>query len=328
MTARRPHGQTAKGRNPTVAFIDDDERVLDAIRRLPRLRTFSWDLLFYTDPLAALQDSRILACDVVISDLSMPGMDGLELMKALRAKGLLAEVIFLTGTGHMDAAVQAINDIKAFRFYLKPCPQDQLVDGIAEAIALRQSRRSSAELLPFAVFALDGDKHLTCRNSEAQQLLDRGHIISQDAAGHCRANSVAATAALHGAIQSAITTGEATVLGISGTNDAPRHSILVEPAPADGSGAAVLLCVMDPQTRRPPSAEALKQLFQLSNSESKLAHGLALGMDIREVAESMDITVQTARTYLKSLFDKTATNRQADLVRTLITAVPQVRGAP
>ena len=309
-----------------VAFVDDEVEVLNAIRRLLEFQEVEWDLLFFTDPQAALHDRDILSCDVVVSDLRMPGLSGMDLLKALRHRGLDAAMIILTGTGDMGAALEAINEIKVFRFYLKPCPQQRLVDGISEAIAQRRANLQAADLLPFAVIALDDLKRVTFMNKDGAALVNGGKVIVLDGGGHCRAATPGDTVLLHTAIESFVALGEPIVLGLNDKDGETRYSFLIDHAAGSGGGATVFLFIMDPQKRRPPSVEALKQLFDLSNSEARLAHGLAQGLDIREVADSLDITVQTARTYLKTLFEKTSTNRQAELVRTLITAVPQVRG--
>ena len=308
-----------------VVFIDDEVEILNGIRRLLLETEVDWEMLFFSDPLEAAADSRTLTSDVVVSDLLMPGMNGLDLMRTLRAKGMTAAIIILSGTGDMGAALEAINELKVFRFYIKPCPQQRLMDGITEAITLRRTSMAAADLLPFAVIALDHDKRVTFMNKEGAHMVSQGTVIAFDGGGRCRTASVAETAALHHAIDTVGKTGETVVMGVNAERGETRYSLLIEPAPSDSGNSAVFLFIMDPKKRRPPSLEALKQLFDFSNSEAKLAYGLAQGLDVKEVAESMDVTVQTARTYLKNLFDKTATNRQAELVRTLITAVPQVR---
>ena len=310
---------------PQIAFIDDEVKVLDGIRRVLTSLHVDWDMLFFSSPLIALHDPRLLSCDVVISDLKMPDMNGLELMKALRNKGLSAEIIILTGTGDMEAAMEAINEIKAFRFYVKPCPQQQLLNGITEAITKNRASTGTTDLLPYAVIALDQDKRITFMNKEAADMIRSADIVMADGKGQCVAITPSATTALYKAIENVTKSGDPIVLGMDGRKTETRFSILIERISMDQNKSSIYLFIMDPGKRKPPSSEALKNLFDLTNSEAKLAHGLAMGQDLKEIAETMDVTIQTARTYLKALFDKTGTNRQADLVRTLIIAVPQVR---
>lgn len=311
---------------PKIAFIDDEIEILDGIRRVLTAQHVDWEMLFFSAPLTALHDKRLLSCDVVVSDLKMPGMNGLELMKALRHKGFSAEIIILTGTGDMEAAMEAINEIKAFRFYVKPCPQQRLLNGITEAIVKRRTSIGATDLLPFAVIALDLDKQITFMNKEGAEMISAADVIMQDGKGRCLAATSTGTESLYTAIEAMNESGDPVVLGINGGKTGSRFSILIERASDDKKNSSVYLFIMDPNKRKPPPPEALKNLFDLTNSEAKLAYGLALGQDLKEAAKSMDVTIQTARTYLKVLFDKTGTNRQADLVRTMIIAVPQVRG--
>ena len=314
-------GTTLK--RPQVLFIDDEAAVLDGIRRSLMQHDTGWDAIYHTDSVRALGDPAVLTADVVVTDLRMPGMGGIDLMKALRAKGMRAEVIILTGAADMTSALAAINEVNAFRFYLKPCDRRRLTEGIADAINHRRAQRATADLLPFALLALDAAGRVTFMNSEGGRLASGGDVFVLDGQGRCRAGTPAETAKLMQAVDGVVQGGEATAFALTGAVTGIRYAVLAEPA-AGANGAAVQLFVLDPAKRHPPPIDALKRLFDLSNSEARLAHGLAQGMDIREAAEGMDVTVQTARTYLKSLFEKTGTNRQADLVRTLITTMPHV----
>jgi len=305
-----------------VVFVDDENDVLEGIRRSLLLQNVDWDLRFFSDPKLALADEDSLKSDVIVTDLRMPGLNGIELMKALRAKGMSAEIIVLTGTGDMGTALTAINELSAFRFYIKPCPQQRLVEGIKDAIDQRKASMAATDLLPFAVLGVDSGQRITFMNKEGATLVNETKLIVVDGAGRCRAATVAQTATLHNAIESVLKTGDATVLGLDDNTGETRFSVLIERAVGGSGNASAFLFISDPNKRRPPSMDALKQLFNFSNSEAKLAFGLAQGLDIKEVAENMEVTVQTARTYLRSLFEKTNTNRQADLVRTLITAIP------
>ncbi len=314
--------QSLQAGRSRVVFVDDERDVLDAIRRSLLLQNVAWDAQFFSDPKVALADAACVNCDVIVTDLRMPGLTGIELMKALRARGMSAEIIVLSGTGDMTSALAAINELNVFRFYIKPCPQERLVEGINDALDQRMASIAAADLLPFAVLGVDGSQRITSMNKEGAGLVTSGHLIVVDGAGRCRAATIAQSTTLSNAIERVLKTGDAIVLGLNDSANETRFSVLIERAMGGGGNATAFLFISDPAKRRTPSLDALKQLFGFSNSEAKLAHGLAQGLDIKEVAEIMEVTVQTARTYLKSLFEKTATNRQADLVRTLITTIP------
>ena len=78
--------------------------------------------------------------EVVLLDLRMPGMDGLDALKAIRARSTAIEVIMLTGHGSIDSAIESIK-VGAFDYVTKPCPLDEIqirVQRAAERRALKQ----------------------------------------------------------------------------------------------------------------------------------------------------------------------------------------------
>lgn len=310
---------------PKILFVDDEPAVLDGLRRALAAQVRLWDMSFETDPRRARARALQEGFQVVVTDLRMPGLDGLELIAQLKQAGCPALCMVLTGTGDMTAAMDAINRGGVFRFFTKPCAADMVRQGVVDALA-QVAARSGPELavaaldrLPFAALALDSGFRPLFSNREGGRLLTAGEVLRLDSGGICRAATPAATAALHQAVQATIADGESRVLALDDAEDR-RHSALIE-APGDQPGAAALLFVREIDSRTLPTAEVLGDLFGLNPSEARLAHALASGLDIREAAEAQGITLSTARTYLKRLFQKTGANRQAELVRILISAV-------
>lgn len=114
----------------TVFIVDDDEAVLKALSR--RLRVKGYDVLSYVSPeeFLAQHDSTIPGCAVL--DVSMPGLDGLELQAALSAGGKHRPVIFLTGRGDIPTSVRAMR-AGAIDFLTKPVNDADLLAAIARA---------------------------------------------------------------------------------------------------------------------------------------------------------------------------------------------------
>ena len=311
---------------PKVVFVDDEPMILDGIRRALIENDVDWDLVFFSDPQAALESEDILSCQVVVTDLLMPGMTGMELLSKLRMKYVGAQSIILTGTGDMNSAVEAINSLSVFRYYTKPCPSSLLIAGIDEAIATVSDRTVSASVadrLALAVIALDASKRIDFMNKEAATLVAAGEILCADVAGRCRAATTPQTVVLHQAVEHVALSGESLVLALTDAEREQRYSVLVEKDDG-GRPGAVMLFVRDIDCFHIPSESALRTLFEFSGSEAKLARQLAAGLDLKQAAENLGLSVLTARTYLKTLFGKTGTNRQADLVRLLVTALPSL----
>ncbi|MBY3432667.1 helix-turn-helix transcriptional regulator [Rhizobium laguerreae] len=90
---------------------------------------------------------------------------------------------------------------------------------------------------------------------------------------------------------------------------------------APGQAVAILI---DPEERRSPTQTILRECFSLTAAESKLAQKLSRGISLEDVAKECRISYETARNHLKTIFSKTDTHRQAELVAVL----SQFCGAP
>jgi DNA-binding CsgD family transcriptional regulator len=145
--------------------------------------------------------------------------------------------------------------------------------------------------------------------------------------------SVQETTTLHGLINQAVTRGctheeaECFALGHAGAGG-PLHLMLMPAqvhATADRThhreeGRALLL-LTDPGSITSLSADRISRLFGLSPAESRVAAALCEGMSISEYAVAHGITTGTARFQLKQVLAKTATERQSELVRKLLSSV-------
>ncbi len=118
-------------KNPFVFIVDDDPDVRDALsliisqENIP-VRAFSNG----HDFLAAFSEESI-GCAII--DLKMPGMDGIELQKAMLEHQISLPIIFLTGYGDIPTSVQAIKN-GAINFLTKPVNADDLLNSIRLAI--------------------------------------------------------------------------------------------------------------------------------------------------------------------------------------------------
>ena len=83
--------------------------------------------------------------DVVLLDLQLPDMSGLDVLKAIREKGASSEVIMLTGHGSIDTAIESIR-IGAFDYVSKPCPLDEIEVRIGRAVERRALNRRATLL--------------------------------------------------------------------------------------------------------------------------------------------------------------------------------------
>jgi DNA-binding NtrC family response regulator len=128
---------------------------------------------------AASGEEALAACaqeepQVVLLDLQMPGISGLEVLKTLRDRRLPGEVVMLTGQGSIDTAIEAIR-LGAFDYVSKPCPLDELEIRIQRALE-RQVLKARATLLERGLTPPDLGSAFIGESAEFRgvlQLLDR-----------------------------------------------------------------------------------------------------------------------------------------------------------
>ncbi|MCS7306125.1 MAG: response regulator [Thermoguttaceae bacterium] len=109
--------------NEKILCVDDEPNILEAYRRTLRKR-FNLDLaLGGEEALRAIAERGPYA--VIVADMRMPGMNGIELLVRVKQIAPLTVRMMLTGNADLQTAVQAVNEGHIFRFLSKPCsPED------------------------------------------------------------------------------------------------------------------------------------------------------------------------------------------------------------
>ena len=134
---------------PVVAVIDDEEMVVVSISAYLQLET-DYRIYGFTDPEEAVKHLETNPVDVVVTDIMMPKLNGVELLA--RAKRFQPEAARILLTGHADKqnAIQAINEVGVYQYLEKPWENAQLLLVINSAIErtqlFRQLRDKIAEL--------------------------------------------------------------------------------------------------------------------------------------------------------------------------------------
>ena len=129
----------------TVYLVDDDPGVLKALSRLLRAR--GYEVKPYASPQLFLEEHDVAVPGCAVLDVSMPGLDGLELQRALTASvSSHRPVVFITGKGDIPTSVRAMK-AGAIDFLTKPVKDKDLFDAISRAEATdTQSRQHYSEL--------------------------------------------------------------------------------------------------------------------------------------------------------------------------------------
>lgn len=126
--------------NKRILFVDDDIQIINAVQRNLRKR---YELDIALGPKKGLDAVKERAFAVVVSDLKMPEMNGIQFLSNVKQVAPDAVRILLTGQADFEDAIRAVNEGHVFQFLRKPCPEEILINALDAALA--QHRLLSAE---------------------------------------------------------------------------------------------------------------------------------------------------------------------------------------
>lgn len=126
---------------PHVCVVDDDEMVRVSLQTL--LEVLDMRVSTYADASDFLAAQPELDCDVLLLDVRMPGMSGLQLQALLNQCGAQVPILFISGHGDIPMAVRAMR-AGALDFLQKPFNEQELIDWIYTAIQRREVEREKA----------------------------------------------------------------------------------------------------------------------------------------------------------------------------------------
>src|SRR5579859_1545575 len=144
MTATLPAGATVDQPHPSrVLVVDDEDGVVAALERMFHANDI--DVFTAADGPKALAELEAHAASigVVLSDYAMPGMNGVELLHAVRLRWPDVARVLLTGRADLPAAARAVNDGQVARLFVKPWDPAELPDQITRLMAQRSSSHAS-----------------------------------------------------------------------------------------------------------------------------------------------------------------------------------------
>jgi two-component system response regulator FixJ len=154
--------------NLTVHVIDDDDAVREALAVL--LTETGFTMRTYRSATEFLAGLDRMPPGCIVSDIRMPGIDGLELQQKLKAAQVNTPLIFITGHGDIPMAVQALRD-GAVDFIEKPFDENVLIEAIKSALKAAESK--SLEGVPNDIHVRL--ESLTAREREVLNCLVKGN---------------------------------------------------------------------------------------------------------------------------------------------------------
>ncbi len=126
-------------RKAMITFVDDEPSILDLLRRMVGVSRTDWDIESFSDSNQAWESLRKGRTDVVVTDVSMPGLSGPELLRLLRENEATRDtpVIVLTGL-HERSLKREVLDLGATDLLNKPVDASDLLARLRSALRLKQ----------------------------------------------------------------------------------------------------------------------------------------------------------------------------------------------
>lgn len=130
--------------SPHILIVDDDPALLQALLQTVSLRLPEAKVDTSNSAQRAIELIRAHDYDIIVSDIKMPGMDGLELLAKIHELRPETLTLLITGHGDHDLAIQALRG-GAYDYILKPIDRDYFVAALNHALQTRQLRRQVVE---------------------------------------------------------------------------------------------------------------------------------------------------------------------------------------
>lgn len=334
---------------PIILCIEDESDLREVLAE--EMRDAGYQVIEAADGKEALTALQSTEPDLILCDIVMPRLGGYQFLQQIREEHPeLAGVpfIFLSAQDQVEQIVSG-KHAGADDYLVKPVNFDLMLATIAAR--LRQVERLQVQL-QHQIKAVDtnlpeansGNGQVFQRFSKTLNLISSG-IVLLDASGQTlfinsfakklieKANSADIEAMVkqhlwqHGAIRQAILAakqGEDYIDFLALACDEGRRDILLTICALDATAQhseepAVALFFSHRGQNELVPFKALAALFQLTPMESLVAWAFAQGMRSEEIAQTFNISITTVAFHKRNIFQKTQTNRQADLVALLLT---------
>ncbi|MEA1952031.1 MAG: response regulator [Planctomycetota bacterium] len=123
----------ASTKTTQLLVVDDDPSMVRLLKKIiERQFENEIELTSLTDPKEARRQIEAQIVDILITDLEMPGVNGLELLRCAKRRNACTQVLFMTGHSTLDALTDAL-ELGATDYLIKPLDQAQLIKLVGDA---------------------------------------------------------------------------------------------------------------------------------------------------------------------------------------------------
>jgi DNA-binding CsgD family transcriptional regulator len=241
--------------------------------------------------------------------------------------------------GMVRAKSRGSYEARELKLLERAIPHLQRTMQILLRLGALEARQAAGEalwdLLPFGIFILDEAGRTLWANSAGERIaaandglaVRGGYLVAAAAEENAMLGRLIGEAAL-------TATGQGIAAGgaLSLTRPSLRRPLAVLVTPfrvartaMQSRQPAVAVLVSDPEEKPQPAPELLAQLYGLTAREAELVTLLLDGLDLRDAAERLALSMNTVRTHLREVFHKTGTHRQSELVALVLRSVAALR---
>ncbi len=357
--AAMPYGKAPEDGGATILCVEDEDDLRADLAE--ELAEAGYRVLEARDAIEAFDRLATARPDLILCDINLPDRNGYEILRVLRDQHPeMADVpfVFLTALGDPREVVEGKLS-GADDYLVKPVDFDIMLatidarlrqvarikaraardlDQLRAALAglQRDARRDALpavsqalDYVALGIILLDRQANVVFANRAARTLSSEADgLFMGTALGSARA---AETQDLKEAIRRAPSSaedGEAHVACLRFTRPSGRRDLLLLVCPlsrpmgdGDPNDPVAIVLVSDPERRPHVPADVLASLFGLTPTEADIALRLAEGNRLSDIAAQLNVSQTTIAYHMRNLFQKTETNRQADLVA-LVLAGP------
>ena len=140
--------------SPAVMLVDDEPAFVETMaKRLGKRELRITTALSGAEALEKLEQGGAAQTDVVILDVKMPGMDGLETLAEIKRRHPTIEVVMLTGHATVESAIEGMKG-GAFDYLMKPCDMDLLMAKVGEAASKKKAHEAKILDAKMRMYAL------------------------------------------------------------------------------------------------------------------------------------------------------------------------------
>jgi len=134
-----------EARVPRILVVDDEATTRISLAELLRLEGYDVSIAASGEDALDIID-RQSPFDLMVVDIKMPGMDGLQLTEAVQRRSPDTVIILLTAFGTLETAIQALRR-GAHDYLLKPCPVSQILESVRKGLSKRYQEQQRKELV-------------------------------------------------------------------------------------------------------------------------------------------------------------------------------------